>query len=131
MTEIKPKVLIIDDDKFLQDMYSLKFTKKGYEVFNAVNGNDAITKLKDGLVPDVIVVDIIMPIMNGLKFLEALRTEKLAPEATVVVLTNQGQHEDIEAAEKWNIDGYIIKALAIPSEVIDQVHDIHQKKQGK
>lgn len=130
MTETKPKVLIIDDDKFLIDMYSLKFTKKGYEVNTAMNGSDAISKLKDDYVPDVVVCDIIMPVMDGLKFLETMRAEKLAPGAAVVVLSNQGQHEDIEAAQAFHIDGYIIKALTIPSEVIDHVDAVYKEKIG-
>lgn len=128
MTDMKPKVLIVDDDKFLIDMYALKFTKKGYEVNTSLNGSDALTKLRDGYVPDVIVCDIIMPVMDGLKFLENMRAEKLAPKAAVVVLSNQGQHEDIENAQAFNIDGYIIKALTIPSEVIDQVDTVYRGK---
>lgn len=130
MTDLKPKVLIVDDDKFLLDMYSLKFTKNGYEVNTAMNGSDALTKLHDGYLPDIIVLDMIMPVMDGLKLLEALRQEKLAEKATVVVLSNQGQHEDIEAAQAFNIDGYIIKALTIPTEVVDQVTTIYKKKAG-
>ena len=127
-TTTKTKVLIVDDDKFLLDMYSLKFTKKGYEVNIATNGNDALTKLRDGYLPDVIVLDIIMPVMDGLKFLEAFRVEKLAPHASVVVLSNQGQHEDIEAAQVFGIDGYIIKALTIPTEVVDKVDAVLAEK---
>lgn len=130
MTEIKPKVLLVDDDKFLLDMYSLKFTKKGYEVNTATDGGDALNKLRDGYVPDVIVCDIIMPVMDGVKLLENVRAEKLVPNAAVVVLSNQGQHEDIERAQSFQIDGYIIKALTIPSEVIDQVDALYRSKLG-
>lgn len=126
INETKPKVLIVDDDKFLLDMYSLKFTKKGYEVNTAVNGSDALMKLKDGYIPDVIVLDIIMPVMDGLTLLKNIRGEKLIPNAKVVVLSNQGQHEDIDAAQAIGIDGYIIKALTIPTEVIDQVDSIYR-----
>lgn len=130
MTDTKPKVLIIDDDKFLLDMYSLKFTKNGYEVNTAVNGSDALTKIRDGYTPDIIVSDIIMPVMDGLKFLEAVRTEKLVPKATIVVLSNQGQHEDIVAAQAFNVDGYVIKATTIPTEVVEQVGELYKKKQS-
>ena len=128
MTETKTKVLIVDDDKFLLDMYSLKFTKKGYDVNIAINGSDALMKIKDGYSPEIIVLDIIMPVMDGLKLLQALRAEQLVPQATIIVLSNQGQHEDIESAQAFNIDGYIIKALTIPSEVVDQVDSIHKTK---
>ena len=126
----KTKILIIDDDKFLLDMYSLKFSKGGYEVNVAFNGEEAITKIKDGYTPDIILSDIIMPVMDGIKFLKDLRAGNLAPNATVVVLSNQGQSEDIEQAKTFNIDGYIVKALTIPSEVLEQVDVIHKKKKG-
>jgi two-component system response regulator VicR len=129
-TNTKTKILIVDDDKFLLDMYSLKFTKGGYEVSVAFNGEEAISKIKDGYTPDIILCDIIMPVMDGIKFLKLLREEKLVPNATVVVLSNQGQNEDVELAKSFNIDGYIIKALTIPSEVLEQVGTIHKAKKA-
>ena len=128
--ETKIKILIIDDDKFLLDMYSLKFSRGGYDVNTAFNGDEALTKIKDGYIPDVILSDVIMPVMDGLKFLKNFREEKLAPEATVIMLSNQGQNEDIEQAKAFGIDGYIIKALTIPSEVLEQVDKIHKNKKG-
>jgi CheY-like chemotaxis protein len=129
-TNTKTKILIVDDDKFLLDMYSLKFSKGGYDVSVVFNGEEAISKIKEGYVPDVILSDIIMPVMDGIKFLKILREEKLVPKATVVVLSNQGQNEDIELAKKFDIDGYIIKALTIPSEVLEQVGTIHKAKKA-
>jgi CheY-like chemotaxis protein len=126
----KINILIIDDDKFLLDMYSLKFSKGGYEVNTAFNGSEALAKIKDGYSPDIILCDIIMPVMDGLTFLKELRAEKLIPNATIVVLSNQGQNEDIELAKTFNIDGYIVKALTIPSEVLEQVGAIHGAKKA-
>lgn len=124
----KIKILIIDDDKFLLDMYSLKFSKGGYDVNTAFNGEEAITKIKEGYIPDVILSDVIMPVMDGLTFIKKLREEKLAPNSTLIVLSNQGQTDDINTAESLGIDGYIIKALTIPSEVLEQVDTIHKAK---
>jgi CheY-like chemotaxis protein len=126
--DTKIKILIIDDDKFLLDMYSLKFSKSGYEVNTAFNGEEAINKIKEGYTPDVILSDVIMPVMDGLKFLTKIHEEKLTPNATIVMLSNQGQNEDIEAAKSLGIDGYIVKALTIPSEVLEQVDRIHKAK---
>jgi len=128
--DIKTKILIIDDDKFLLDMYSLKFSKGGYDVNTAFNGEEAINKIKEGYIPDVILSDVIMPVMDGLKFLKNLHSENLAPKATIVMLSNQGQNEDIETAKSLGIDGYIVKALTIPSEVLEQVDIIHKAKAG-
>jgi DNA-binding NarL/FixJ family response regulator len=68
--------------------------------------------------------------MSGLELLEAIHREKLAPNAALVVLSNQGQKSDIDEAKKIGVDGYIVKANTIPSEVLDQVLDILKKKQG-
>lgn len=121
----KPKVLIIDDDKFLLNMYSIKFSKNNFEVNAASSGEDAIAKLKDGYVPDIILLDIVMPGMDGFNVLEAIRTNKLAPSAMIIMLTNQGQLTDIEKAKSFGINGYIIKATTIPSEVVEEVTRIY------
>lgn len=119
------KALIVDDDKFLLGMYSIKFSKNGYDIETATDGEDALNKLKDGTyVPDVIMVDIIMPIMDGIEFLQKLREGHIAESSAVVVLTNQSQSSDIEKAKAFHIDGYIIKATSIPSEVLAEVNKI-------
>ncbi|MCC7004699.1 response regulator [Candidatus Nomurabacteria bacterium] len=122
------KVMIVDDDKFLLDMYSIKFRKFGFDVNIAFNGKDALDKLRDGYTPDVIVLDIIMPVMDGLEFLKTFREEKLCPNAVVVVLSNQGQLSDIEKAKPYNIDEYIIKAVTIPTEVVEKVMAVINRK---
>jgi CheY-like chemotaxis protein len=124
MAEKSYKIFLVDDDKFLLDMYSLKFKNKGHQVFTAHDGQDALSQLRGGLVPDAIVMDIIMPTMDGLRLLENIRKEKLIPTSKVIMLTNQGQVSDIEQAEKLGIDNYIIKATTIPSEVVLQVEKV-------
>ncbi len=120
----KYKVLLVDDDRFLLDMYSIKFTKSGHTTKVASSSADALKMLKDGFVPDVIVLDIIMPSMDGLELLEVIRKEKLTPNTKVVMLTNQSQPTDIERATKLGVAGYIVKASTIPSEVVKEVEEI-------
>ncbi len=115
------KILIVDDDKFLLNMYSIKFQKEQFEVSVASDGLEALKKLQEGLVPDAIVLDIVMPVMDGLEFLEKMRGEDLAKNATVLILSNQGQSSDIDKAKRLGIDGYIVKATTIPSEVVTEV----------
>jgi len=115
------KILIVDDDKFLLNMYSIKFQKEHFDVTTAGDGRDALQKLQGGLVPDAIVLDIVMPIMDGLEVLENMRKLDLAKDATVLILSNQGQSSDIEKAKRLGIDGYIVKATTIPSEVVTEV----------
>lgn len=129
MTEEKKiQVMLVDDDPFLLDMYGLKFKNKGYDVIAHLKSEDALNQLKDGATPDVIILDVIMPKVDGIEMLKQIRENKYAPQATIVMLTNQSQPEDVERAEEFRIDGYIVKALTIPSEVVDQVQKIYNKK---
>ncbi len=124
------KILLVDDDSFLLNMYSLKFTKNGFEVLATQNGREAFEKLKDGFTPDIIMLDIIMPGLDGLALLGEIRKAKLIPNATVIMLTNQSDTAEIEKAKTLGINGYIVKATTIPSEVINQVIEIHQKNKS-
>lgn len=114
-------VLIVDDDKFILNMYSIKFKKEGFNVLTAGDGKDALTQLQNGACPDAVVLDIVMPVMDGLEMLGSMRQLELAKEAMVLILSNQGQSTDIEKAKRLGIDGYIVKATTIPSEVVTEV----------
>ncbi|MBI5134282.1 MAG: response regulator [Candidatus Taylorbacteria bacterium] len=125
------KVFIVDDDKFLLGMYSLKFANSGYDVETTVGSLPALEKLRGGAKPDIVLLDIIMPYMDGLELLKTMRQEKLADNAIVVMLTNQSQSSDIERAKELNVDGYIVKAATIPSEVLHEVEKIYEAKKGQ
>lgn len=122
------KIMLVDDDTFLLDMYSLKFKNKGFEVNGFLRAEEALESLKNNLNPEIIILDVIMPKIDGISVLKEIRDNKYAQDATVVMLSNQSQPEDIEKAEALGIDGYIVKALTIPSEVVDQVIRIHTNK---
>lgn len=131
MSDTQPKkysLLLLDDDQFLLSMYALKFKNSGFEVEVANNAMAALQKLRDGFSPDVILCDLIMPTMDGFEFLKNLREERLSPSSAVLVLTNTNQSDEIERAKKFNVDGYIVKASAIPSEVVEEVKAILAKK---
>ncbi|OHA79441.1 MAG: hypothetical protein A2747_02955 [Candidatus Yonathbacteria bacterium RIFCSPHIGHO2_01_FULL_44_41] len=115
------KIFIVDDDKFLLDMYTFKFKEKGFEVIQAFGSIDALNKLKGGIVPDVILLDIVMPAMDGFELLELIKSEKLAPNAKIIVLSNLGQPADVEKGRNLGANGYVIKASATPSEVVEKV----------
>lgn len=121
------KVFIIDDDAFLLEMYALKFSQKGYDVESAPGTMEALEKLHGGLSPDVMLVDIVMPTMDGFEFLAKVKEEGLASEATIIVLSNLGQPEDIEKGLALGASGYIIKASATPSEVVEKVEQTFAK----
>ncbi len=125
MENIKPKVLIVDDDKFLLNMYSIKFSKNNFEVNSATSGEEALNKIKEGYNPDIILLDIVMPGMDGFEILDKIKKNNIAPDAMIIMLTNQGQLADIEKAKSFGINGYIIKATTIPSEVVTEVERIY------
>ncbi len=121
------KIFLIDDDSFLLNMYTLKFSKNGFDVTTAQNGIEVMKKLKDGFIPDIMLMDIIMPGMDGLDLLAEIRKEKLVPDAVMIMLTNQSDGTDIDKAKSLGVDGYIVKATTVPSEVVDEVHEIYNK----
>lgn len=123
-------ILIVDDDKFLLDMYAIKFSESGFNVTTAFGGMDALTKLEDGISPDVIMTDVVMPIMDGFEFLSEIRNKKLSERSCVVVISNLGQKEDIEKGTALGADGYIVKATATPSEVVQKVNEILKQHHG-
>ena len=124
----KKRILFIDDDKFLLDMYALKFTKAGYIVKTADSSELGYKILEDGFNPHVLLVDIVMPGMDGLEFLEKVRKAKMVTAAAVIMLTNQGASDDVARAQKLGVDGYIVKATTIPSEVLAEVGKILSSK---
>lgn len=114
-------VFLVDDDRFLLDLYAVKFKNAGHEVTVCNGGEELLALLrKKEVVPDAILLDVIMPGMTGFETLEALRKEHLAEGAKIIFLSNQGQDSDIEKAKQLVADGYIIKASAIPSEVFEE-----------
>lgn len=121
------KVLIVDDDEFLLEMYSLKFKESGFEVETAVNGEDAVKKAKTKQ-PDAILMDVVMPKMDGFDLLKSLKKEDVAPDVVTLVLTNLGQKEDVERGMKLGATDYIIKAHFTPSEVVKRVISLLEKR---
>ncbi len=119
------KVVFIDDDKFLLDMYVTKFRNSGFEVTAFSSAQEALDKLKDPeSTYDAVVFDIIMPGMDGWTFATEYRKLNLHPEAKFVVLSNQSQAGDLEKAKDFNVDLFIVKALKTPSEVVQEINTI-------
>jgi CheY-like chemotaxis protein len=122
--EPKKKILIIDDDSFLLDMYALKFNQSNFSVTTALGPEPALEKLHQGFIPDVILLDIVMPVMDGFELMEKLKEEHLAQESIYIILSNRGQASDIARGESLGAAGYIVKASSTPSEVIEKVNSI-------
>ncbi len=122
------KILIVDDDQFLLDMYAVKFKAAHFEVEATPDPAAALKKLRDGYVPDAIMLDVVMPGIDGIEMLKQIRAEHLGGNAPVIMLTNQSQQADVDVAQEVGVDGYIVKAEHVPSEVIQEVTAIIIKK---
>ena len=124
MEQAKKKIFIIDDDSFLLDMYALKFNQSNFNVTTALGSEPALEKFHQGFIPDVVLLDIVMPFMDGFELMEKLKEEKLAQDAIFIILSNRGQPSDIARGESLGAAGYIVKASSTPSEVIEKVNSI-------
>ncbi len=117
------KILIVDDDDFLIEMYSVKFKESGFDVALAKNGEEALKKTAE-IKPAVILLDVVMPKMDGFEVLDSIKKQNISPRSAVVMLTNLGQKEDIEKGFRLGAADYIIKAQFTPSEVVSKIKDL-------
>lgn len=124
------KILIAEDDFFIRDIYSEVFTLSGYEVHVAVDGADALEKLKNQQY-DMVLLDIMMPKMTGIDVLRNLRTfSPPAKDTPVFIITNLGQQNIIEEAFKIGMDGYIIKSQVTPQQIVNEINTFFASKDG-
>jgi two-component system, OmpR family, response regulator ResD len=114
------KILLIDDDPFILDIYNLKFTEQGFLIHMAHNGKEGIEEIKS-FKPDLVLLDIVMPTMDGFDVMRNLTELRRAQPFKILFLTNFGQKEDVERGMHLGADGYIIKAHFTPSEVVTKV----------
>lgn len=121
-------IMLLDDDHFLLDMYSMKFIQKGFTVEAHQSTADALVSLRGGVKPQAILFDIVMPGEDGFSFLSKVKGEKLAEGAKMIALTNQSNDGDKAQAEKLGADKYVVKASMIPSEVVAMTMEVIGKK---
>lgn len=112
------KIIIVDDDDFLVDMYAVKFQGVGVKVESCKSGAVLLEKLRGGLTADLLLLDIVMPGMDGVEILREIKKEKLIEGTPIVMLTNQNDEKNIEDAKTLGVSGYIVKSAATPSEVV-------------
>lgn len=121
------KILLVDDDTFLRDMYATKFIECGHDVTPAIHASDALRILETVHDFDLMLVDMIMPGMTGVELLSEIKNNMPHLLMKKIVLSNQGQDQDIEEANDAGAIGYIIKAQSVPSEVVKKVEEIMKK----
>lgn len=114
------KILLIDDDAFLRDMYATKFGEHGHTVDIAESVEIALSKLHE-MKYDLVLTDVIMPGMTGIELLKRISVENLAGKPRCIMLSNQSEESDKRDALSAGAIGYIVKAELLPSEVVAEV----------
>jgi DNA-binding response OmpR family regulator len=120
MEKKKEKILIIEDEKFLLEMYQSRFEKAGYQVLTARTGKPGI-KIAEKEKPDLIILDILMPEMDGYEVIKKIREDSQTKKIPVLVLSNLGQQEEVNQGLKLGADDYVIKTDLTPTELLDKV----------
>lgn len=118
--ENKNKILLVEDDVFIQDIYLSRLKQEGFNVLAAEHGVAALEKMKD-FNPDLIVLDIITPYMNGLEFLKTVRKEDKWKKIPVIMMSNLSEKEKIKEMQQLEISAYLVKSHFTPSEVMEKI----------
>ena len=122
------KAVVVEDDHDLQFLYRLKLEREGFNVVVASNGLEGLKVIKQHM-PDIILLDLMMPIMSGTEMLTKLRAEDWGNEMRVIILTNVSRDEAPQALRFLGVERYIVKAHHTPAQVIQIAQDILGVKQ--
>lgn len=114
-------LLIVDDDPFISDLLTRKFVDAGFNTVHANNGAEAMKRLEDGQVPDSILLDLMMPVMNGYEVLAHLQEKPEWAKIPVIVLSNVGSEEDIARAKKLGAKECLLKIDVPLDEVVARI----------
>jgi DNA-binding response OmpR family regulator len=121
------KIAIIEDDGVIQQMYRIKFENEGFDVEVADNGRDGVA-LVAHMKPDLILLDLHMPEMNGAEALSEIRKSSTGKHIPVIILTNLGEEESPQSLKALGIHSYIVKADFTPRQVVARVKSALQVK---
>lgn len=121
MPETKASILLVEDDSFISGMYFTKLTSLGFVVEVVEDGELASERLAKDPLPDLLLLDIVLPKKDGFEILEALRKDARTKKLPIILLTNLGQKPDVERGIKLGADDYIIKAHYTPTEVVEKI----------
>lgn len=122
----KNKILLVEDDKFLSEMYATKLAESGFNVEAAFDGEDGLTKISS-FKPDLVLLDIVLPKKDGFEILKIIRSDASLKDIFVIALTNLGQKEEVEKGLSLGANDYIIKAHFTPTEVVAKVKKLLEK----
>ena len=117
------KAVVVEDDSDLRFLYQNKLERAGFEVVVACDGAEGLGTIKR-CQPDIVLLDLLMPVMSGTEMLSRLRSEEWGSDIRVVILTNISKDEAPPALRFLHVDRYIVKAHHTPAQVVDIVHEI-------
>ncbi len=120
-------ILLIEDDKFLRELIVKKLNKEGFSTLEAVDGESGI-QLVEQKNPQMLLLDLLLPGMDGFEVLRRLKENKATASVPVIVLSNLGQQEDTDRVSKLGAEDFLVKAKFTPGEIVDKVKDILNKK---
>lgn len=123
MADKQIHVLLVEDDTFLANIYKTKFEMEHFKITVAENGEAGFTEAKKKQ-PDIILLDILLPKMDGFSVLEKLKADDATKAIPVIMLTNLGQKDDVEKGFELGAADYLIKAHFKPSETVDKVKKV-------
>lgn len=121
------KILIVEDDKSIRDLYEAKLKIHNFDVFTAENGKDGIAIAEKEL-PDIILLDIMMPVMNGFEALKKLRDKSETKDIPVIVLSNAGEIDQVTKGFLTSATDYLTKADHTPSDVLEIINETLKTK---
>jgi len=121
------KLLIVEDDKSIRDLYEIKLNHAGFTVFTAEDGGKGWDAAQKEL-PDLILLDIMMPVMNGFEVLKKLRNNKDTKDIPVIILSNYGEVDQMTQGFLVGATDYLIKAEHTPSDVVEIVNETLKNK---
>ena len=124
------RILIVEDDRDLNNAYSIILKNEGHEVVVAYDGQEALSKIKD-FSPDLILLDLLMPIMGGLEFLQNYDLVKKHPDVKVLIFTNMENSPEVNEAYKLGAHRCIIKSWTAPHNLARVISDALQAKPAK
>jgi DNA-binding response OmpR family regulator len=124
------KILVVEDDKFLRELISQKLTREGYDVKEAIDGEDGVVKVKEEK-PDIILLDLILPGMDGFEVLAKIKDDPEVENIPVVILSNLGQRDDVERGLKLGAVDFLIKAHFTPGEIIEKIEKVMKEAGNK
>lgn len=117
------KILVAEDDKFLANAYRIKLTKAGFEVYITRDGQEALEQLKT-VTPDLILLDLVMPIRDGFSTLEAIKSDVRLKTIPVIVSSNLGQKEDTDRALALGAADYFVKSDIALDMLIEKINKL-------